>query len=158
MTYSDKNIGIPALLSCLEMVPICLLVVWAYPVRPYIIKPRALSSESDDELQSADDSRSYQGGQFGMMAFLRVFDPRRLVGETIFAYKIIADRAATRLTQWDTAGQVEAWLGTSAFMWQIQCIDFFYQPASFGYYYRLWQNVFIRTAEHGDIRCKKSNK
>lgn len=38
LTYADLNVGIPSMLSCIEMVPISLVVVHAYPVTPYLLR------------------------------------------------------------------------------------------------------------------------
>jgi hypothetical protein len=95
MTYADKNIGIPALLSCLEMVPIC-LVVWAYPVSPYYINPRN-SRESESYLHDTDASpQSYQGGYLSLKAFLSVWNPSETIRGSVFAFKIVTKQVPAR--------------------------------------------------------------
>lgn len=76
MTYADKNIGIPALLSCIEMVPICLIVVWAYPVGPYYIT-------------NSRSHKTYEGGFLGIRAFVSAFNPADTIKGTVFALKVI---------------------------------------------------------------------
>jgi hypothetical protein len=89
MTYADKNIGIPALLSAIEMVPICLLVVWAYPVGPYKVNPRA-SRESESYLQGPDTTqRSYLTGFAWLKAFVSVLSPAETIRGSIYAFQII---------------------------------------------------------------------
>lgn len=86
LTYADLHIGIPGLLSCIEMVPISVFLSWAYSVQPYL-----LGRGTDIEVSSgrAEISRSYQGGFFGVRAFLAMLNPRETVEGIIFAFYMI---------------------------------------------------------------------
>lgn len=87
MTYANIHIAIPALLSCVEMVPICLVVVWAYPVSPY----RASSSDSpNDPEEGREDQRVNKGGPFGIRAFMAMVNPWDTVKGTLIAALLLA--------------------------------------------------------------------
>lgn len=89
LTYADLNIGIPAMLSCIEMVPISLLLVWAYSVQPYLIK------RSQTHVMEAGGPtalpRSYQGGFLGIRAFLAMFNPMETLEAIAFAFKMATE-------------------------------------------------------------------
>ncbi|EEQ27197.1 conserved hypothetical protein [Microsporum canis CBS 113480] len=89
LTYADLNIGIPALLSCLEMVPISLLVIWAYPVGPY---KYGLSGEGCEREPEAHPPRSYQGGFLGVRAFISTASPLETIKGVVFAFKLLVKR------------------------------------------------------------------
>ncbi|KAL7928272.1 organic solute transporter Ostalpha domain-containing protein [Trichoderma chlorosporum] len=86
LTYADLHIGIPALLSCIEMVPISAFITWAYFVQPYL-----LGRGTDIERSSgyANIPRAYQGGVLGARAFLAMLNPRETVEGIIFAFYMI---------------------------------------------------------------------
>lgn len=88
LTYADLHIGIPALLSCIEMVPISAFMAWAYSVQPYL-----LGRGADTEALSGrkDIIISYQGGFFGVRAFLAMLNPRETVEGVIFAFYMITE-------------------------------------------------------------------
>lgn len=65
LTFADLHIGIPNLLICIEMVPISLVMVWSYPVKPYVL-------HSDPERAY---NPSYQGGALGYRALLGMMSP-----------------------------------------------------------------------------------
>lgn len=94
MTWADLSIGVPSLLVCVEMVPLSLLLHYAYSFRPYVLG-------SDLELHavvgdgSGDDShrpQSYQGGALGMRALLEVWNPREVIEAVAFGFRMEAER------------------------------------------------------------------
>ncbi|KFY28375.1 hypothetical protein V491_00498 [Pseudogymnoascus sp. VKM F-3775] len=87
LTYADKSIGIPALLSCLEMVPISLLMVWAYPVSPYRMRPS--TSRNFEGVPT-----SYQGGFLGIRAFLSMVNPSDTIEGAAFAIKLLTKQVS----------------------------------------------------------------
>lgn len=93
LTYADLNIGIPALLSCLEMVPISLLVIWAYPVGPYKYGP---SGEACEREPGACYSRSYQGGFLGIGAFIAAVSPVETIKGVVLAFELLVKREPTQ--------------------------------------------------------------
>ncbi|KAL7919637.1 organic solute transporter Ostalpha domain-containing protein [Trichoderma austrokoningii] len=88
LTYADLHIGIPALLSCIEMVPISAFIAWAYSVQPYL-----LGRGADTERLSGptDIPKSYQGGFLGVRAFLAMLNPRETVEGIVFAFSMITE-------------------------------------------------------------------
>lgn len=88
LTYADLHIGIPALLSCIEMVPISAFIAWAYSVQPYLLGRGADIERSGGY---ADIPRSYQGGFLGVRAFLTMLNPRETVEGIIFAFYMLTE-------------------------------------------------------------------
>lgn len=88
LTYADLHIGIPALLSCIEMVPISAFMAWAYSARPYIL---GRGADIEGSSGYADIPRSYQGGPFGVRAFLAMLNPRETVEGIIFAFYMFTE-------------------------------------------------------------------
>ncbi|KAL6904752.1 organic solute transporter Ostalpha domain-containing protein [Trichoderma evansii] len=88
LTYADLHIGIPALLSCVEMVPISAFMAWAYSVQPYLLGRGADIEESSGR---KDILRSYQGGFLGVRAFLAMLNPRETVEGIVFAFYMITE-------------------------------------------------------------------
>lgn len=76
--------GIRAMLSCLEMVPITLLFVHAYPLKPYILNrdPEA----ADGRPQGLP--KSYQGGVGGVRAYLAMINPSENIEGLMFAFRM----------------------------------------------------------------------
>jgi hypothetical protein len=89
LTYADLNIGIPALLSCLEMVPISLLVIWAYPVAPYKYGP---AGEACEREPGETYPRTYQGGFLGVRAFIDVVNPVETAKGVVIAFQLLIGR------------------------------------------------------------------
>ncbi|KAK1255080.1 hypothetical protein MKX08_009075 [Trichoderma sp. CBMAI-0020] len=85
LTYADLHIGIPALLSCIEMVPISVFIAWAYSVQPYSLARADIEGASGH----TDIPRSYQGGFLGIRAFLAMLNPRETVEGIVFAFYMI---------------------------------------------------------------------
>lgn len=86
LTYADLNIGIPALLSCLEMVPISLLIIWAYPVGPYKYGPSGEACERErDELPP----KSYKGGFLGIRALFLMLNPTETAKGVFTAFQLL---------------------------------------------------------------------
>jgi hypothetical protein len=92
LTYADLNIGIPALLSCLEMVPISLLLIWAYPVGPY---KYGQSGEACERQSGERNTRSYQGGFLGVRAFIAVANPMETIKGVALAFELLVGREPT---------------------------------------------------------------
>ena len=81
----DLQIGIPAMLLCIEMACFSILHLWAYPWRVYARshhdnKSHTFASSSEDPSLHLDDvGETYKGGRFGVKAFLDAFNPWDLV-------------------------------------------------------------------------------
>lgn len=69
------------------MVPICLVVVWAYPARPY----RAQSSDSQNDPEGGlENQRTYRGGPFGIRGFMAMVNPWDTIKGTLIAAFLLA--------------------------------------------------------------------
>lgn len=86
LTYADLHIGLPALLSCIEMVPISVFLAWAYSVQPYLLGRVA---DMEDSSGRAAIPRSYQGGFLGVRAFLAMLNPKETVEGIILAFYMV---------------------------------------------------------------------
>lgn len=91
LTYADINMGVPGMLTCIEMVPISFLMLWAYPVRPYRLgQPRKYAAaEAGEEIVFRPSN--YQGGPFGLWAFLAMLNPRDGLEGLAFAFKMATE-------------------------------------------------------------------
>lgn len=98
ITFADLNMGIPSLVTAIEMVPICFFFLWAFSHKPYMID----SGSSDDDTRSA-----HQGGSrmSGVRALMEMWSPRDLVQAHALAWKIF--RAKTYLDGPDVGSDVE---------------------------------------------------
>ncbi|KAH6886164.1 organic solute transporter Ostalpha-domain-containing protein [Thelonectria olida] len=77
LTFADLNIGIPNLLTCLEMVPLSLFFLYAYSWNPYI-------------LHMSSSARAYQGGAH---ALLDMLNPKDIIDAIIFAFTMNSERS-----------------------------------------------------------------
>ncbi|KAK0386723.1 hypothetical protein NLU13_6558 [Sarocladium strictum] len=82
LTWTDLHVGIPNMLPCLEMVPLSLFFVWAYPWSPY-------SNSHGQHAESGGAPVRYQGGFLGYRAFFEMLNPSELIHGIIFACKIL---------------------------------------------------------------------
>jgi hypothetical protein len=95
MTYADWNIILPALLVCVEMVPLSAFVVYAYPSSPYAIGERG--SASDSELASVPVyTPSYQGGALGHRAFAAMLSPTEIFAAIKFSFTMVKEGKARK--------------------------------------------------------------
>jgi len=88
LTYADLNMGIPSLLTCIEIVPIAFFLIYAYPVRPYLL---GRTGAVDMESGRKNYQSSYQGGFLGIRAFLAILNPRELIEAIGFAFTMATD-------------------------------------------------------------------
>ena len=95
LTWADLHVGIPCMLSCIEMVPICLLMVYSYPLTPYIHQRDTQAVEAGIAGQDIF-ARSYQGGPFGVWAWLAMLDPRETIEGFMFAFRIGGENKQVR--------------------------------------------------------------
>ncbi|MCJ1247544.1 hypothetical protein MMC30_004758 [Trapelia coarctata] len=78
----DLQIGIPAMLLCIEMAFFSILHLWAYPWKVYTLthpSHNLASSTSDPNFRLDGPGESYKGGRLGIKAFLDAFNPWDLV-------------------------------------------------------------------------------
>lgn len=97
LTYGDLHIGIPSLLSCVEMVPISLVIMWAYPVGPYHLKSsNARRAERGEEHEYTPTS--YQGGPLGIHAFLSLLNPSDVIKAIFVAFGHAISQGTSQLS------------------------------------------------------------
>ena len=89
ISYADLNMGIPSLVTAIEMIPICIFFIWAFSHKPYI-----LTIDSSDESASGP-APAYRGGKWGHKALIAMWSPMDLVRAHVFAWRIF--RAKTFL-------------------------------------------------------------
>ncbi len=87
MTYGDINIGIPALLTCVEMVPLSLVFVWAYSCSPY--KIQGVMVAVGEEGWQKPVQRKYQGGALGLGAWAGMWNPMETLRGIAFAFNMV---------------------------------------------------------------------
>lgn len=84
LTYADLFMGIPSMLSCIEMVPISVFLAWAYSVRPYVFREAQMHVSEIGGRQEIP--RSYQGGPLGIYAFLEFLSPMETLEAIVFTF------------------------------------------------------------------------
>lgn len=83
MTYADINIGLPTLIICLQVVPFAFFFYHAYSIKPYTTLNASVKDTGDSQqfLNIVDSEagshfvKRYQGGPFGIHAWLALFNP-----------------------------------------------------------------------------------
>ncbi|KAK1763080.1 organic solute transporter Ostalpha-domain-containing protein, partial [Phialemonium atrogriseum] len=90
LTYADLHMGIPSMLSCIEMVPICLLIAWVYPLSPYLLRcgRDRRTPAAERGRATVDYPRSYQGGPLGVWGLLAILSPRENIECLVFAFRM----------------------------------------------------------------------
>ncbi|KAM3434357.1 hypothetical protein NHJ13734_006047 [Beauveria thailandica] len=108
LTYADLHYGIPSLLSCLEMVPISLIMFWAYPVGPYKLESLVARGAERGETQHWAPT-SYQGGFLGIRAFFSMLNPLNVIKATFAAFAISArDYSSSKFNRNDSGSKTYA--------------------------------------------------
>lgn len=72
---------------CIEMVPLSFLFMWAYPWRVYLDSYSIVG----DEQHPGRPSKSYQGGPFGIHAWLAMINPSDIFRAILFAFKHVGN-------------------------------------------------------------------
>ncbi|KAJ5399930.1 hypothetical protein N7465_010419 [Penicillium sp. CMV-2018d] len=106
LTYVDVMMGLPEMIICVQMVPLSLLVLYAYPTKPYEIpqtslplRPQeyqALGSDGDEETLMNGFQKRYQGGWLGLHAWAAYLNPLGLFLDVISAHEMISKARALR--------------------------------------------------------------
>jgi Organic solute transporter Ostalpha len=90
LTYADVKVGIPTLLTCVEMVPISLFFHYAYSYREYSLDHQRVPGW-ESQVVPRPQATSYQGGFLGWRAVLSAADPREALFGFWFAFKMAAE-------------------------------------------------------------------
>ncbi|PLB48822.1 transmembrane protein [Aspergillus steynii IBT 23096] len=108
LTYVDVMMGLPEMLICVQMVPLCFLVLYAYRTKPYEISnaPRtvtlrpqeyqAIKEDGDEETLMSGLQKRYQGGWVGLNAWAAYLSPLGLFMDVISAYRMISKAQAVQ--------------------------------------------------------------
>lgn len=101
MTYIDSLMGLPTMIICVQMVPFCCFLLYAYQTKPYEISnaPRtlrpqeysSLESDGDEETLMSGFQKRYQGGYLGLHAWAVYLNPLELFNDVRSAYRMIHD-------------------------------------------------------------------
>jgi len=99
MSYADLEIGVPAMLICLEMVPLSLFFLYAYTWRPYIIgSPHQLAAVAHrDENDYYHHPQSYVGGPLGIRALIEMWNPMEILEAIRFGFRMEVERRRGRV-------------------------------------------------------------
>ena len=88
MSYADVVIGLPTMITCVQMVPFSLLFLYAYKTEPYQLSrsisfnnPQQYHTEYDIENERFHQEKRYQGGTLGLYAWLAFFNALELARE-----------------------------------------------------------------------------
>lgn len=73
LTFADLNVGIPNLLTCIEMVPLSLFFLFAYSWNPYLLR------------NQPSDSAGYQGVGGALIAMV---NPKDIINAIVFAFRM----------------------------------------------------------------------
>ncbi|KAE9370035.1 hypothetical protein N431DRAFT_468121 [Stipitochalara longipes BDJ] len=76
LTFADVNIVIPALIICLQNVPLAIFFHYAYPHTPYLV--------------TAESGAKYYGGFCGWRGWVSIFNPMEVGRGFIFAFQMAA--------------------------------------------------------------------
>ncbi|KAJ9148694.1 hypothetical protein NKR23_g5001 [Pleurostoma richardsiae] len=85
MNYADLKIGLPLMITCIEMVPFSVFFHYAYSATPFLIP----SSDPESVEPMAGGVRPhYQGGPLGVSAWLAFLNPSEIIQAVIFAFRM----------------------------------------------------------------------
>ncbi|KAF2803187.1 uncharacterized protein BDZ99DRAFT_491883 [Mytilinidion resinicola] len=113
LTYVDVMMGLPEMIICVQMVPLCFLVLYAYRAKPYEISnaPRtvtlrpqeyqAVESDGGEETLMSGFQKRYQGGWMGLHAWATYLNPLGLLLDVISAHRMISKARALQKAQMD---------------------------------------------------------
>ena len=106
LTYVDVIMGLPEMIICIQMVPLCFLVLYAYRTKPYEIsnvsrtvtlRPQeyqVVDSDGDEETLTSGFQKRYQGGWMGLHAWATYLNPLGLFLDVISAHRMISNARA----------------------------------------------------------------
>src|SRR5271163_3702610 len=76
LTFADLNIGIPALIICLQNVPLAIFFHYAYPHTPYVV--------------TVQSGSKYHGGFCGWRGWVSIFNPMEVARGVLFTFQMAA--------------------------------------------------------------------
>jgi hypothetical protein len=78
LTYADVTIGIPALIICIQNVPLAIFFSYAYTCKPYVLPTETTAGEHP----------RYKGGFCGWKAWLAILNPGEVFRGLLFTFKM----------------------------------------------------------------------
>lgn len=94
LTYADTKVGIPTLIQSLIMIPFSLFFHYAYTYKPYVIDPSRPFEGAHGKIGGFRPS--YQGGFFGIRAYLYALNPSETFAAIGFAFTLFTKSASKR--------------------------------------------------------------
>lgn len=96
LTFADIYIGMPNMLICVQMVPLALLMRWAYPAKEYKLDSvfnRKFANVSGETGYSRvlHQDRAYQGGRFGYRVWLSYLNPLKIWKDGMAMRKLLRE-------------------------------------------------------------------
>lgn len=96
LSYADTIIGLPTLIICLQVVPFAFLFYYAYSIKPYTKDYEECTTDPqnilvDDNGAGIPSGKRYQGGRFGVHAWLALFNPGELIRNIKATFKMFRD-------------------------------------------------------------------
>lgn len=110
LSYADTIIGLPTMIICLQMVPFAFFFHYAYSVKPYKASSTTTRATDSRQYLAVVDSeagksygKGYQGGPFGIYAWLALWNPVEFFREIkstfdIFRYSSRVDPMETEMS------------------------------------------------------------
>lgn len=105
ISYADIKIGLPNLITCVQMVPFAFFIRYAFSVKPYKLNNKMLNGDFEmgdsDKLLNGPlgknrlgrklQQRSYQGGPGGIYAWFAYLNPLEMIQDGIGMYKLLQE-------------------------------------------------------------------
>ncbi|KAJ5759507.1 hypothetical protein N7520_006663 [Penicillium odoratum] len=92
LSYADVHMGIPTMVICVQMVPFAFFMRYAFSTKVYRVK--LSPSDSEQKLAEINEHgrpvpRSYQGGSYGIYAWLAYYNPTEYMREVRSMYRTL---------------------------------------------------------------------
>lgn len=92
LSYADVHMGIPTMVICVQMVPFAIFIRYAFSTKVYRVN--AAPSDAEEKLTEVNEHgrpvpRSYQGGPFGIYAWLAYYNPMEYIREVQSMYRTL---------------------------------------------------------------------
>ncbi|KAJ5646963.1 hypothetical protein N7490_003335 [Penicillium lividum] len=92
LSYADVHMGIPTMVICVQMVPFAFFMRYAFSTKVYRVK--LSPSDSEQKLAEVNEHgrpvpRSYQGGPYGIYAWLAYYNPTEYMREVRSMYRTL---------------------------------------------------------------------
>ncbi|KAJ6010880.1 hypothetical protein N7451_002292 [Penicillium sp. IBT 35674x] len=113
LSYADVHMGIPTMVICVQMVPFAIFIRYAFSTKVYRVKKSPIDSEekyAEVNKHGRPVPRCYQGGPFGIHAWLAYYNPMEYLREVQSMYRTLHHvhvRNQKRIFKEDVEGESE---------------------------------------------------